>query len=383
LSKKLKKMHKHGIKHIEEEVETIEKDVKKIEKDINIFSKFENIIFEIIIILIFGIALGALAGYMVGTTQPLVIESTQQQSPTTELSIPEGLAQDIEIYLNSFPEIAADTNVQIKVVESEDQTQKPYQFEFMILVNGSAVDGGRIFSNEQTFALINAEFDLNKSVNVSETTKTAYNQSENPAVDLFIMSFCPYGLQAVDVFNEPIQLLEEKINFNMGYIIYQNYASGYGLNWEDYCFDKNEQYCSMHGIEELNENVRELCIQKYQKDKFWDYMNLLVADYSVGKVSTNNIAEKWQDYATTAGLDISAIESCVANETENLLEEQVMLNQAYGVQGSPTAIINGAKYDGARTPDGFKTAVCSAFLSAPENCETTLDTTSTATAGSC
>jgi len=28
----------------------------------------------------------------------------------------------------------------------------------------------------------------------------------------------------------------------------------------------------MHGIQEVNQDVRELCVWKYQKDKFWSFL---------------------------------------------------------------------------------------------------------------
>ena len=382
MSNKSKKMHKHGIKHIEEEVETIEKDVKKLEKDISVFAKFENVIFEIIIILIFGIALGALTGYMVGASQPALISANT--SEITEVNAPVGLASTIEDYVNT--NLINDPLVQVLVSETDAKPATVYSYSYQIQQEGTTVEEGTFYSTGDNL-IIGTQFDLNGASLADGTTDTPpvtiATQSEIPNVDLFIMSFCPYGLQAVDVFDEPIKLLEDKINFNMGYVIYSDYAKGYGLDWQDYCFDEEEKYCSMHGIEELNENVREMCIQKYQEDKFWSYMDLLVAEYNAGKVSYMNIEDKWEGYATTAGVDITAVESCVTNETEALLEEQVILNQIYGVRGSPTAIINGTQYSGARTPDGFKTAVCSAFLTAPESCGTVLSATTEAAAGSC
>ena len=104
MSKKSKSMHKkheHGMKHIEEEVEEIEKDVHKLEKDVKLFAKFENIVFEIIIILIFGIALGALAGYMVGASQPVIVDSGNDSITVTDVTVPVGLAEKIESYVNT------------------------------------------------------------------------------------------------------------------------------------------------------------------------------------------------------------------------------------------------------------------------------------------
>jgi len=45
----------------------------------------------------------------------------------------------------------------------------------------------------------------------------------------------------------------------------------------------------------------------------------------------------------------------------------------YGVQGSPTLIINGAEISSGRDSQSLLSVVCSAFNETPEECETTLD----------
>ena len=373
------------MKHIEEEVEEIEKDVHKLEKDVKLFAKFENIVFEIIIILIFGIALGALAGYMVGASQPVIVDSGNDSITVTDVTVPVGLAEKIESYVNT--NLLNDPTVSLIVKDSNTNPQTVYSFGFEIQQEGIVLEEGTFYSTGNNL-ILGTEFELEAPLVVpgddtNPTDTTGYVKSETPAVDLFIMSFCPYGLQAAGIFDEPIKLLSEEINFNMGYVIYSDYASGYGLPATEYCLTEEENYCSMHGIEELNEDVRELCIQRDQKDKFWPYMDLLVADYEAGQVSASNIASKWKGYAEAAGVDIAAVEACQASDAATLLEEQVVLNATYGVRGSPTALINGTAYNGARTAEGFKTAVCSSFESAPESCGTELSDTTQAAAGSC
>ena len=48
------------------------------------------------------------------------------------------------------------------------------------------------------------------------------------------------------------------------------------------------------------------------------------------------------------------------------------LNDQYGVQGSPTLVINGAVVDVSRSPEAIKQAVCAGFTSPPKECEQTL-----------
>jgi len=93
-------------------------------------------------------------------------------------------------------------------------------------------------------------------------------KTQKPDVKLFVMSFCPFGNQAEEMLMPVVDLLKDKADIELHYIIYSNYASGY----PDYCLDKENKYCSMHGIGELHQDVRELCVWKYQRDKFWDFV---------------------------------------------------------------------------------------------------------------
>ena len=70
-------------------------------------------------------------------------------------------------------------------------------------------------------------------------------------------------------------------------------------------------------------------------------------------------------------------------EGTELFNAAKALAQSNGVTGSPTVVINGVKANVARTADGIKTAVCSAYNEAPAECDTVLDSSSVAAAGNC
>ncbi|MDD4122983.1 MAG: hypothetical protein PHO23_01930 [Candidatus Pacebacteria bacterium] len=83
-------------------------------------------------------------------------------------------------------------------------------------------------------------------------------KKETADVKLFTMSYCPYGNQAEEGLIPVINLLKNT-NFKITphYIIYENYGG------EEYCIEDGK-YCSMHGIGELNQDIREMCIYKYE-----------------------------------------------------------------------------------------------------------------------
>ena len=233
-------------------------------------------------------------------------------------------------------------------------------------------------------------FDLTLKPNVPEETQPTQEipKRDRPDVKLFVMSYCPFGNQAENLMKPVVELLGDKIKIELHYVIYSNYGSGY----PDYCLDEENRYCSMHGIAELRQDIREICLQKYQPEKLWDFV------IQVNKeTDLQNIDEKWEGIAEDLGVDISKIKECEEKEAETLLAEEVALNQKeYLVQdpsyhrnqdkitisGSPTLVINGVVYDGSRSAEAYKEAICSGFKNPPEECNQELESKTT-TPGGC
>ncbi|MDD5221166.1 MAG: hypothetical protein PHV47_00950 [Candidatus Pacebacteria bacterium] len=218
-----------------------------------------------------------------------------------------------------------------------------------------------------------------------------FAKTDKPELDLFTMAFCPYGNDAESIIAPIMNLLKDKIDVGLHYIFYGKY--GPEDQASQYCYDEERAYCSMHGIQELNQGVREMCVAKYEPSKLWDF----VADINENTDSTN-VDSKWEGIATKLGIDTSKIKDCYKNEAESFLKSEVELtDKDYPVQdpaqykgeeeakiaGSPTFVINGMIYSGARTPEDIKKAVCSAFKTAPEECSQELNASSTAAEGSC
>lgn len=208
----------------------------------------------------------------------------------------------------------------------------------------------------------------------AQATATEYPKTDKPNVKMFVMTFCPFGQQAETGLKPAIELLDEEIDFEPHFVIYSNYASGY----PNYCLDEENKYCSMHGINELNEGVRQLCIWKYDKEKFWSY----VAKVNE-KCSNSNIETCWEGIAEETNVDADKIKTCQEGEAISLLATEVELNQKYNVRGSPSVKINDKDYSGARTPEAYKTAICSSFTTEPGDCGNTLSATGTAASGGC
>lgn len=184
-------------------------------------------------------------------------------------------------------------------------------------------------------------------------------KTDKPAVDVFVMSHCPYGTQIEKGLLPVVELLGDKADIKIKFV---NYA--------------------MHGEKEINEQLNQYCIQEVYSDKYYKYLQCFLADGD----SARCIKE--------LGFDQTKIDSCVSATDEEfgisdayadkstwrgsfpsfgIYEEE---NTKYGVQGSPTLVINGVQISSARDSESLKNTICNAFNVAPEECSETLSTAS-------
>lgn len=180
---------------------------------------------------------------------------------------------------------------------------------------------------------------------------------EIPDVKLFVMSYCPFGLQAEKMYLPVYNLLKNKMNA--------------GVYFVDYI---------MHGKKELDENLRQYCIQKVEAEKYYDYLNCFVKEGD------------WEKCLNVANVDATNLSSCISetdkeynitlkyNDKNTWLNGRypqfpihTHLNENYGVRGSPTVVINDKVVNvNPRSPENFKNIVCQSFQSPPNECSQTL-----------
>jgi hypothetical protein len=250
-------------------------------------------------------------------------------------------------------------------------------FKVNLTVNGNAFESfaskdGQYFYPERYAVKTDTTSDTSTD---SQNTTASYPKQDTPEVMVFTMSYCPYGNQADSMAKPVYDLLADKMKFEPHYVIY---SSAQGYQGTEYCLNAENKYCSMHGVQELHQDVRELCTWKYQQSKYWDFV-LAMND----KCTSANADSCWEQVGKDTGLDTAQIKKCEADEATTLLENEVQLNTQYKATGSPTIVINGQDYSGARTPEDFKKAICSSFNTEPDACSQTLDTTTGTASGSC
>ena len=273
----------------------------------------------------------------------------------------------------------------------------------------------------------------------------APEQSKKPNFKFFVMSYCPYGNQAENGIKPVVELLGDLVEWEPHYIVNkisqqqitqmcqsrtyteelcQQYVDqGYFPDQEvckanlyqseDECFEQETEqclatedsnfYCSLHGKQELNQNIREICAWNLTDDhkKWWQFIDL-----TNNQCQLDNIDQCWQDKADQAGLDVNKIQDCFNKNAIELLDKEIAVSQEFSVSGSPSLFVNDAAYppEGAydqegkanmqigneifsqleyRSPEAFKQAICSAFNRLPKECKETLSRENELGSGSC
>ncbi len=192
-------------------------------------------------------------------------------------------------------------------------------------------------------------------------------KTAKPTVELFLMAYCPYGLQMQKAFLPAWDLLKNKADLSVKFV---NYA--------------------MHGKKEVDENTRQYCIEKEQPAKYSAYLKCFF-----GAGQNDGSEANYKSCLSSAGVNESSLSSCVNNTDKQFgisakfndqaswlsgRYPQFPINESentkYGVQGSPTLVINGVQSQAARTPEAIKQAICAAFVNAPPECSQPLDNSS-------
>lgn len=215
---------------------------------------------------------------------------------------------------------------------------------------------GKNLIPESSVSPLEPTSDTNTDTDTS--TGTEVQKSDKPKVELYVFTYCPYGLQMEKAMIPVVNLLKDKIDF------------------------KIRQIGAMHGEYEKIEAERQLCIEKNYPAKFLDYVLAFAEDTSIGDCRGDAacVAPKLNSLYAKLGIDASKINSCMASDGEKLYNAEVSNSDSEGVSGSPTLIINGVQTQSSRSPEAIKGAICSAFNNIPSECSQTLST-SQASAG--
>jgi protein-disulfide isomerase len=214
---------------------------------------------------------------------------------------------------------------------------------------------------------------VKKTTTTSKTSSSkTVPKTDKPKADLYVFSYCPYGLQVEKAVAPVYDLLKDKAEINLVHI------------------------GAMHGEYEKTEAIRQLCIQdSYGKDKLWDYLKLFYVNTAISSCqgADSCLSPLLSKIYSQTGIDSSKVNSCMTNNGLTLYSANTQQASSLSISGSPTWVINGVQSQVGRSPEEVKKAICSAFTTAPTECSQTLSTaqaapsfgsgSSTGTAASC
>jgi len=317
------------------------------------YGKLKNMNINKILIPVSIIIAGiAIAGALVYINQEKVSDLSSEESPSFQ-----AVAEKAIDYINKNKDTLTNgaTASLISVTEEGDILKMrlmvgDQEFDSYVTKDGKFLfPGGYVLEEESLEEPAAGEAN-------SETVK-----EDVPDVKLFVMSYCPYGLQAQKMFLPVYDLLKDKVNM--------------GVYFVDYI---------MHEKQEIDENLRQYCIQKEQKGKYYDYLSCFVADGDFEKCLSQTNIDKTNLTACVSNTDQEYSITSQYNDKNTWLNGtypkfgvQAGLNDKYGVQGSPTVVINDKIVNiNPRSPEKFKEVVCQSFNSLPEECSQALSSES-------
>lgn len=238
---------------------------------------------------------------------------------------------------------------------------------YLVSLSINGQNAGSIYvSKDGNYLILGSVLDMNKPLPKPSNEPAASAEipkSDKPVVELFVMSFCPYGVQVEQVMAPVVSLLGDRADFMIRFI------GSIG--------DTLDSVQSLHGSVEGKEDIRQLCVAKnYDTPTYWKYLSYINTNcYPMYRGGEAAYDACWKSAAQNASIDVSKIESCIASEGVSLMKAESAAADSYGVSGSPTLVINGLQYNSARTSEAYKTAICDAFNTPPAECGQTLSAT--------
>ncbi|MGE0793349.1 MAG: DsbA family protein [Candidatus Woesearchaeota archaeon] len=178
-------------------------------------------------------------------------------------------------------------------------------------------------------------------------------------LQVFIMSDCPYGKEAIKALAPVLEAMPE-LTYDINYIV-SDMGDG--------------TFRSLHGDYEVEEDIRQLCALNQDKDKFFAY-TLCRSENGVNNVD-------WNDCAVEAELDKTALEECVTGDLgKELLSENSKIAESLGIGASPTWIANNRYQFGGITSDVVQSNICQYNIDL-EGCDAVVSSESAVPAGQC
>ena len=269
-------------------------------KSIKIMLKDKNLIIKVLLVLCL-----VLAGALI---------YSQSSMFKTSASTKEDVVDKALDYINKNFSMGAEANLTGDIEEEEGL----YKFQV-------EVEGQKFFSyvTKNGKLLFPQGIDLEEEVATSqsgegETPKTCEDipKKDKPVLEAFVVSYCPFGTQMERILSEVVKNIPElaediRIEY-MGQI-------------------QDGKITSMHGEEEAQENLRQICLREEQKEKFYNYLSCFLKE------------SKAEECLEETGIDKEKLSQCMDDSSKGIAyaKEDFKSQDAYKITGSPTLILNG------------------------------------------
>jgi thioredoxin 1 len=195
-----------------------------------------------------------------------------------------------------------------------------------------------------------------KSSETKAPAKALKNCSEikkqkQPLMEAFVVTYCPFGLQMQRILTGIVsQIPDFSQNIKIRYMVKM----------------AEENLTSMHGQDESDENLRQICVREEQSEKYWKYITCFTESGNASQC------------LKTAEVDEIKLDGCLVDERRGLRYAIADFNitQQFDITASPTLLLNGKIVEesnfGGRTEEAIKDLLCCGFSSKPDICDTIL-----------
>ena len=163
-------------------------------------------------------------------------------------------------------------------------------------------------------------------MNLEELLASRIARVGKPTLELFVMSYCPFGVQAEEKLIPIVKEFGNKIDFKLQFIAQEK---------EEPSAQDITPFTSLHGYPEVAENIRQLLIAQEYPDRYLDYI------LCRGK----KLDKSWEDCADKLGIDVTKIQELFDSpEAKQLFRENIKRAAELGVRASPTILVDGHKF---------------------------------------
>ena len=163
-------------------------------------------------------------------------------------------------------------------------------------------------------------------MNLEELLTSRIARMGKPTLELFVMSYCPFGVQAEEKLIPIVKEFGNKIDFKLQFIAQEKEAPS---------AQDITPFTSLHGYPEVAENIRQLLIAQEYPEQYLDYI------LCRGK----KLDKSWEDCAEKLDIDVVKIQELFdSSEAEQLFRENIKRAAELDIRASPTILVDGHQF---------------------------------------